>query len=389
MTVFRTTLLAAALTGLGLASPGAARAEPVEGLYVGAGAGYNLLQDMTATVDAMPGRAVGSAQGVQASAPMKVRWGGGYVLAGAVGWGMGNGVRLEAEGTFRNNQQARNGNAGGGGQQTQFGLMGNVLYDIDVGLNWMSPYVGIGAGYQAVGWNHVAGQASGIDSGGSPTSININQTLGGFAYQVIIGVSFPVEYVPGLAVTAEYRYMNLVGSRAYGATGNTPSISATYPNNTTHAHVGDDANHSLLIGLRYAFNAPGTAPTVRPPPAAAPVPAPAAEGFAARTYLVFFDWDSAALTPRARDIIAEAVRNSAHVPHTRIEVTGHADRTGSESDNQTLSLRRARVVASELQRWGVPPAAIDIHAAGDKRPLVPTDVGVRQPENRRVEIVYR
>lgn len=385
MTLFRATLLAAALAGAGVVSAGAAHAEPIEGLYVGAGAGYDLLQDMTATVDAMPGRP----SGVQTSAPMRVRWGAGYVLSGAVGWGMGNGLRLELEGDYRDVQQSHGGNGSGGGQQTQFGVMGNVLYDIDVGLTWMSPYVGLGAGYQAVGWDHVAGQASGIDTGSSPTSINVNQTLGGFAYQVIVGVSFPVAYVPGLAVTAEYRYMNLAGSRAYRATGSTPSVSAAYPNNATHAHVGDDANHSLLIGLRYAFNMPQAAPISRPPPAQAPVPAPAAASAPARTYLVFFDWDSAALTPRARDIIAEAVRNSAHVPHTRIEVTGHADRTGTERGNQVLSLRRAQVVASELQRWGIPAADIDIHAAGDTRPLVPTAVGVRQPENRRVEIVYR
>jgi outer membrane protein OmpA-like peptidoglycan-associated protein len=269
--------------------------------------------------------------------------------------------------------------------------MGNVLYDIDFGLNWVSPYVGIGAGYQAVSWNHVDGQASGIDEGTNPTAINIDHTLGGFAYQLIVGFSFPVDYVPGLAVTLEYRYMNLASSRDYSAVGSTPAVSASFPNNTTRVHAGDDANHSILVGLRYAFDMPDVVagPVVRPPPAPVPAPVPAAAAVPARTYLVFFDWDSAELTPRARDIIAEAVRNSAHVPHTRIEVTGHADRSGTARGNMALSLRRAQKVASELVRWGVPNSAIDIHAAGDTRPLVPTAAGVRQSENRRVEIVYQ
>jgi outer membrane protein OmpA-like peptidoglycan-associated protein len=142
--------------------------------------------------------------------------------------------------------------------------------------------------------------------------------------------------------------------------------------------------------LRYAFNGPETAGPVERPPAAVPVPTPvAALPAPARTYLVFFDWNSAELSPRAHDIIAEAVRNSAKLPHTRIEVTGHADRTGSAPANEAISRRRADVVAAELEKWGVAPADIDIHAAGDTRPLVPTAVGVRQRENRRVEIVYR
>jgi outer membrane protein OmpA-like peptidoglycan-associated protein len=388
MTVVRTPLLAALMAvGAGLAATHAACADPVDGLYVGAGAGYDLLQDVTATVDALPGRS-----GVAANAPMTVQWGGGYSLSGAVGWGFGNGVRLEVEGDYRSVAQSGDGGSGGG-RERQFGVMGNALYDIDVDLGWMSPYIGVGLGYQAASWSHVGGTASGIDEGPNPTAIAINQTLGAFAYQVIVGVSFPIDSVPGLAVTAEYRYLNVAGTRDYRAVGSTPSVSAGFPDNATRARVSGDGSHSLMIGLRYAFNGPESAPIERPPPvvpvpAAAPVPVPAPAAVATRTYLVFFDWDSAALTPRAREIIAEAVRNSARVPHTRIEVTGHADRTGTAHYNLLLSLRRAQVVAAELEREGVAKAAIEIHGVGDTQPLVPTAAGVRQPENRRVEIVY-
>ncbi len=373
MTVIRTTVLAAAVGGAVMGAAGPSWADPIDGLYVGAGAGYNFLQDLTTSVDAVSGRTVG-AGGVSANAPMKVRWGPGFMVDGSIGWGLGNGVRLELEGSVRDNQQTH-----GGGEQTQFGIMGNVLYDIDFGLDWISPYVGAGAGYQAATWHNVYGQASGIDTT-SPTSIDIDATQGGFAYQFILGVAFPIEQVPGLAVTAEYRYMNLTGSRSYRA-------------GDTRVHAGDDSNHTFLVGLRYAFNGPETSgPVERPPPALPPSPAtPAVETLPApaRTYLVFFDWNSADLSPRAHDIIAEAVRNSARLPHTRIEVTGHADRTGAETANQALSERRARAVAAELEKRGVAEADIDIHSAGDSKPLVPTAVGVRQRENRRVEIVYR
>ena len=103
----------------------------------------------------------------------------------------------------------------------------------------------------------------------------------------------------------------------------------------------------------------------------------------------FFDWDRADLTDRARQIIAEAATNARTVSSTRIEVSGHADRTGTAVYNQRLSVRRAEAVAAELVRRGVTRNMITIQGFGFDRPLVPTAQGVREPQNRRVEIVLR
>jgi OOP family OmpA-OmpF porin len=124
----------------------------------------------------------------------------------------------------------------------------------------------------------------------------------------------------------------------------------------------------------------------RPPPwprSSRPQPAPA------RTYLVFFDWDRADLTDRARQIIADAAQNARTVGSTRIEVSGHADRTGTAQYNQRLSVRRAEAVAGELVRRGITRDQITVQGFGFDRPLVPTAMGVREPQNRRVEIVLR
>jgi outer membrane protein OmpA-like peptidoglycan-associated protein len=141
--------------------------------------------------------------------------------------------------------------------------------------------------------------------------------------------------------------------------------------------ASSNVNFGTYIGLRYAFNA------VRP----APPPAPAAAPAPARTFLVFFDWDRADLTDRARQIIAEAANNARTVGSTRIEVQGHADRTGSAAYNQRLSVRRAEAVAAELVRRGIPRDQMSIQGFGFDRPLVPTAMGVREPQNRRVEII--
>jgi len=135
------------------------------------------------------------------------------------------------------------------------------------------------------------------------------------------------------------------------------------------------------IGLRLTFGRP----TPLPPPVPLAAPAPAA----ARSYLVFFDWDKATLTDRARQIIREAAANSTHVQYTRIEVNGHTDTSGTPDYNMGLSFRRANAVAGELMRNGVPRGAIAIRGFGQTLLLVPTGPGVREPQNRRVEIIVR
>jgi outer membrane protein OmpA-like peptidoglycan-associated protein len=103
--------------------------------------------------------------------------------------------------------------------------------------------------------------------------------------------------------------------------------------------------------------------------------------------MVFFDWDKATLTDRARQIVKDAADNSTHVQYTRIEVNGYTDTSGTQQYNQGLSVRRARAVQAELVKDGVPQDAITIQGLGDTHLLVQTGPGVREPQNRRVEIV--
>jgi outer membrane autotransporter protein len=133
------------------------------------------------------------------------------------------------------------------------------------------------------------------------------------------------------------------------------------------------------FGVRLTFGHPP------PPPATAAMPAPVA----ARSYLVFFDWDKATLTDRARQIVREAANNSTHVQYTRIQVNGYTDTSGTPKYNEGLSVRRAEAVAAELVKDGVPRNAITIQGFGESHLLVPTGPGVREPQNRRVEIVMQ
>ena len=118
-----------------------------------------------------------------------------------------------------------------------------------------------------------------------------------------------------------------------------------------------------------------------------PPPTPQAPPAQATSFMVFFDWDRSNLSEQARSTIAQAANTFKQTGAARLTATGHADRSGPENYNMALSLRRANAVKDDLVRNGVPAGAIQVVGKGETQPLVPTADGVREPQNRRVEIV--
>jgi OOP family OmpA-OmpF porin len=350
---FRYALVAATV----LALPVAAKAQPITGLYIGAGGGVNIMQNEH--VKASSALATGSGD-------LKTRVG--PAVAISLGYGLGNGLRAEIEGDYRKNTfDGASGGIPAGGQEQKMGAMFNVLYDF-VGLTpYVQPYVGVGAGYQWAKETNLHINAPGFASAAK------NDTEGRFAYQGIVGAAFPIISAPGLAITADYRFMGMVGDRSYS--GEINGAPATFK-------LDHDYNHTILVGFRYNF---GVAPAPAPAPAAAVVP----PSPVSRSYLVFFDWDKATLTDRARQIVSEAAANSTKVQYTSLEVNGYTDTSGTPKYNQGLSVRRAQAVAAELVKDGVPKSAIAIQGFGETHLLVATGPGVREPQNRRVEIIIK
>ncbi|MFZ1415933.1 MAG: OmpA family protein [Defluviicoccus sp.] len=123
--------------------------------------------------------------------------------------------------------------------------------------------------------------------------------------------------------------------------------------------------------------------------AAPPVSAkPVAPMAAPEKFLVFFDFAKSTLTPDARNSIANAAKAAKTAGAAKLIVVGHADRAGPEDYNLRLSKRRADAVKGELVRLGVSPTVITTEGRGETDPLVPTADGVREPQNRRVEIMH-
>ncbi len=103
---------------------------------------------------------------------------------------------------------------------------------------------------------------------------------------------------------------------------------------------------------------------------------------------MLFDWDRAEVTPQAAANHDNAAAAYQQTGQAQVVLAGHADRSGSAQYNVGLSQRRADAVRSYLAGRGVADGAIRTEAFGESRPLVETADGVREPQNRRVEITF-
>lgn len=104
---------------------------------------------------------------------------------------------------------------------------------------------------------------------------------------------------------------------------------------------------------------------------------------------VFFDWNSEAVTESSAQTLQFIVANMGPCGWTGLNLTGHADRSGGDAYNEALSLRRAAAVAAAFGSAGVSPGMIATSGKGESEPRVPTADGVREAQNRRVEITAR
>ena len=105
-------------------------------------------------------------------------------------------------------------------------------------------------------------------------------------------------------------------------------------------------------------------------------------------YIVFFDWDRSDITPEAALTLDAAVAAYGNCESVPIMLAGYADRSGSVQYNIGLSERRNASVQGYLVSKGIPDGRISAEGFGESNPRVPTADGVRELQNRRVEITY-
>ena len=283
----------------------------------------------------------------------------GYDVGGIVGYDFGP-FRLEAEASFRraeekgyvdNNVSLDNSQVGGGAEALSFMINGLVDFGPDDGLQG---FVGGGAGVGRV----KVGVLTAFPS------IDIVDSDTGFAWQALAGVRAPIN--DNVDIGLKYRFYNQFGNDLVAFDGR-------------DARVGF-RSHSLMATLAYNFGEPAAPPPPPPPP-----PPPVCE---TGPYIVFFNWDKSDITPEAATILDNAVSAYADCGTAAIMLAGYTDRSGSATYNMGLAERRNASVRGYLTSRGVPDGRITSEAFGEANPRVPTADGVRELQNRRVEITY-
>lgn len=102
--------------------------------------------------------------------------------------------------------------------------------------------------------------------------------------------------------------------------------------------------------------------------------------------LLFFDSSKAEITRDSAATLERLVSEWRTGAFQRVTVSGHTDRSGPSGANLRASRQRAAAVGDWLSSRGVPATALTVEALGESRSLIPTADGVREPQNRRVEI---
>ena len=260
--------------------------------------------------------------------------------------------------------------AGGSTSVLSFMLNGMLDFGDDDGL---SGFVGGGAGMARVKANNQR-----VFDNSAPF---FDDSDSRFAWQAIAGVRQAVT--DNIDVTLKYRFFNVDKVRMVAFNGQDTETRFR--------------SHSLLGGLTFNFGgAPVVVPDVvvpvevTPPPPPPPVetPAPPPPPCVAGPFMVFFDWDKSDVTSQASAILDNAASAYQTCGQAQVMLAGHADRSGSDQYNVGLSQRRAANVRSYLAGRGIPDGVMTTEAFGESRPLVETQDGVREPQNRRVEISY-
>jgi OmpA-OmpF porin, OOP family len=259
------------------------------------------------------------------------------------------------------------------GSSESWTAMFNGLFDV-INYDQFTVFVGGGAGAARFG----AKNYRVIE----PSAPFLSDNAWVFAWQGVAGARMEISENVDLAV--DYRYLMSNRAKLQFANGTVGSTKLK--------------SHIIMAGLAFNFGGPAApaeiaaappapAPMVTTPEPQAPMPAPPpAPPVPAGPVLVFFDFDSDVISAEGMTVIdqAAALYNSAGTATLIVE--GHADRAGSDPYNMELSAKRAAAVKRALIAKGILQDRISTTSFGESRPLIDTMDGVREPQNRRVEI---
>ncbi len=240
--------------------------------------------------------------------------------------------------------------AGGSTSALSFMLNGLLDFGADDGIQG---FVGGGVGVARVKANYALNRRADF--------LNDSDTV--FAWQALAGIRAPLT--DHIDATLKYRFFNAENVKLVDVANNT--------------FDGRFRSHSILGGVAYNFGEP-----------AAPPPQPEAVPCSPGPFIVFFEWNKSDVTPEAASILDNAITQYQSCGNARVMVAGFTDTSGTPKYNMGLSQRRADAVKAYMTSRSIPDGSITTEAFGEDRDhlRVQTADGVREVQNRRVEITY-
>ena len=284
----------------------------------------------------------------------------GYDFGGLVGYDFGP-IRLEAEGSYREADVSQltvgtvrfpnpPGSGAPGvypttGEASALSFMVNALADFGPDDS-LQAFVGGGVGVSRTK------VTTAIDLS-RPNGLEDSDT--GFAWQILAGLRAPLS--DRIDAGIKYRFFNQDNVSLVNAYADTLE--------------GNFRSHSILGTLTYNFGEPAAPPPCNTGP-----------------YIVFFNWDRSDITPEAASVLNNAISAYQNCGNASVMLAGYTDRSGTVQYNLGLAARRNASVREYMTGRGVPDMRISSEAFGEANPRVPTADGVRELQNRRVEITY-
>ncbi len=103
--------------------------------------------------------------------------------------------------------------------------------------------------------------------------------------------------------------------------------------------------------------------------------------------VILFDFDGTEVRSTEEAKIRQIVAAIRGRRRARVTLSGHTDRAATVAYNNRLAERRVEAVANALSRFAIEDARVSFLYFGEGLPAVATEDGVREPRNRRVEVI--
>ena len=107
------------------------------------------------------------------------------------------------------------------------------------------------------------------------------------------------------------------------------------------------------------------------------------------SFILYFEEGSTEVLEGSKNTLSELFEEVSKRQAVEVQVTGHTDTFGREADNDRLSTERMQTIKEMFIKRGLQASFIRAVGRGERELLIQTPDNVREPRNRRVQVIVR